>query len=84
MNYRISQVVYVGKSKNLSIRLRQIHRVENEFNDKDYWLRCYALFTDRQDTIEIEYIKKYTPIYNVQHNPNIQRKIIYLNGQTLY
>jgi len=81
-------VVYVGKSMNLSIRLKPWHKVEHIYSDiknniGDY-LRVKIMPTNNLHTKEIEYIKRLKPLFNVKHNPIIKRKIIYENGKTIY
>jgi excinuclease UvrABC nuclease subunit len=80
-----SQILYVGKSLDLSIRLKPWHKVERAVRQMGYvWPNCFIYLCSNQDELEIELIRKYQPKFNVQHNPNIQRKIIYTNAQTLY
>ena len=82
------KVVYIGKSIDLSVRLKPYHKVERTFiNSRRSLNRClYVKFfpTNYIDEKEIEYIKRLKPFYNICHNPNIKRKIVYLNGKTLY
>ena len=70
----ISQIVYVGKSCNLSVRLKPCHKIENRFDKKLGCLFCFILLTNDHDSIEIDYIKKFSPIYNIQHNAKISKK----------
>lgn len=82
------KVVYVGKSCDLSVRLKPWHKVEHvyrnqcrEFGDT---LLLKIMPTDDYHTKEIEYIKRFKPLFNVCHNPSIKRKITYENAETLY
>ena len=76
----ISEIVYVGKAKDFSTRLRPWHRIENLFDRQKGYLFCYILKTTNQDVLEIKYIKKYCPMFNIQHNPKITRIITYQYG----
>lgn len=78
---KVTEVVYVGKSKDLSVRLKPWHKIEHRFDNRFGNLFCYIKPTEDFHSIEKEYIKKYTPMFNIQHNPNITRKIIYNYGK---
>lgn len=80
----LSEVVYVGKSVNLSIRLKPWHPVENKFDNRFGSLFCYIKPCQNQDILEREYIIKFAPMFNIQHNPKITRKIIYQYGKKVY
>jgi excinuclease UvrABC nuclease subunit len=75
------KVVYVGKSQNLSIRLKPWHIVERKAKtDLGEFLVCKYFLTDDYHKKEVEYIKRFRPKYNIVCNPDIKRKIVYLNG----
>lgn len=82
------RVVYIGKSQDLSIRLKPWHKVEHIHSDMQHefgtYLTCKIMPTVNFHKKELEYIKRLTPFFNIQHNPIITRKIIYSNGQTIY
>jgi excinuclease UvrABC nuclease subunit len=78
------KVVYIGKLIDLSVRLKLSHKVEQIGAGEDSFFMVKIMITDDYNEKEIEYIKRFKPLYNVQHNPNITRKIVYENGQTLY
>lgn len=70
------RIIYIGKSVDLSARLRPWHRIEHLESSFPF---CYVLYTNDQDQVEIKLIKMFKPLYNVQHNPAISRTITY-NG----
>ena len=76
----LAEVIYVGKTKNFSVRLKPWHRIENLFDNSFGYLFCYIMETEKQDDLEIELIKRFSPAYNIQHNPKIKRKIVYEYG----
>lgn len=78
------KLVYIGQSQNLAQRLKIYHPLERRVQVEDCIFLCRYLITDEHIEKEKAYIKRFCPIYNVQHNPNIKRKIVYENGQTLY
>jgi excinuclease UvrABC nuclease subunit len=78
-----SEVVYVGKSIDLSVRLKPWHKVERIWDNKMGTLICFIQLTSDQDNLEKQYIAKYKPVFNVQHNPKIRRKIVYQFGTPL-
>lgn len=75
---RLSEIVYIGKSNDFSIRLKPWHKIERIFEDKTCHLLCYIKFTNDHHSLEIDLIKRYAPKYNVQHNPKIRRVITYV------
>lgn len=56
---------YVGKTTDISQRLKYPHSVEAKIYEV---LDAYVLFTQDIDRLEIEFIKRYRPILNKQHN----------------
>ena len=56
-----NEVVYVGQSKTPSIRIAA-HQVDKKFN------RVFLIPTNDLDKVELEYIKKLRPKYNIVHN----------------
>jgi len=82
------EVIYVGKSENLSIRLKPWHKIEHLFHERNKcfgdFLTTKIMLTDDFHKKEIEYITRLKPLFNIKHNPNIKRKIIYQNGETIY
>lgn len=72
------EIIYVGKSIDLSIRLKPGHSIERKYNIRNGLLMCYILLTRHFDQLEIELIKRYKPKFNVKHNPAIRRVILYI------
>lgn len=65
LRYERIQVVYVGMTKNMNSRLKWPHPAETKM---DCYLDCYAIKTDNPGPLEVEFIKRYRPFLNVQHN----------------
>lgn len=59
------RVVYVGKTGNISSRLKYPHPIENE---SDVFLSCYVMRTNQFNDLEIDFIKRYRPELNIHHN----------------
>jgi excinuclease UvrABC nuclease subunit len=78
---RKSEVVYVGKSQDLSIRLKPWHAIEHgwhdtvEFKEATLFLFCYYLITTDFHSEEVRYIKRFKPRFNVVHNSDFQREV---------
>src|SRR5690606_3388758 len=72
-------VVYVGKSQDLSVRLKPWHKIEHRWHDdnrrKFSSLFCYILLTDEFHEKEVQYIHRFRPRYNICHNRNYKRKV---------
>lgn len=75
-------IVYIGKSKNFANRLKLWHTVERKFDNEKGILFCYIKPSNEIDELEKFYITKFTPMFNIQHNPKISRKIIYEYSNT--
>jgi excinuclease UvrABC nuclease subunit len=84
----VRKVLYVGKSIDLSVRLKIGHKAEKVYYSKSEDLGGYLILkvmpTLEIDEKEIKYIKRLKPFFNICHNPNIKRKITYQNGETIY
>jgi len=65
-------------------KLKPWHKLERIHDPRTGHLLCYIQLTHNQNQEEKDYIKKFKPLYNVQHNPRIKRQIIYTNGQTIH
>jgi len=79
----ISEAVYVGKSTNISVRLKPWHVIERKFDRKFGDLFCYIKPCKDIDEKEKFYIRKFAPSFNIQHNPNITRKVVYQYGKPI-
>lgn len=71
-----SEIIYIGKSNNLSQRLAPYHKIDN-VETTNYIFRYY-LQSESIDELEKEMIKKYSPKYNIQHNRKVKRVYICL------
>lgn len=75
------EVVYVGKSENLSVRLRPWHAIEHGWHDTDefkkgtLFLFLYYLLTNDFHTEEVRYIKRFKPRFNIVHNSDFRRDV---------
>lgn len=65
LQYQKIQVVYVGKTRDPKNRLAHPHPAERRYGSS---LSCYAMQCDDIDTMEIDFIKRYKPLLNNQHN----------------
>ena len=59
------KVLYVGKTTNISSRLKYPHPIEVRTNET---LWAYVLITDDIDRLEVEFIRRYRPLLNKQYN----------------
>jgi len=63
--YGYCRIMYVGKSTNFSSRLKFPHTMETKWDQN---FMCFIQKTTNQDALEIEFIKRYRPELNRQHN----------------
>lgn len=61
-------VQYVGKSANFASRLKYPHPIEKHIEDSQGWVGVYIQKTTNQDELEIDFIRRYRPLLNIQHN----------------
>jgi excinuclease UvrABC nuclease subunit len=59
------RIMYIGKSSNFKSRLKYPHSIETKW---DQCFLCYIMRTLDYDSLEIEFIKRYRPELNKQHN----------------
>ena len=64
-DYRKITVVYVGKTINACSRLKYPHPAEHEYGS---YLSAYILESNEIDQLEVDFIKRYRPLLNIQHN----------------
>lgn len=59
------KVIYVGMTTNMNSRLKYPHPAERQYGT---YLNCFAMETDIPLELEKEFIKRYRPLLNIQHN----------------
>lgn len=75
------EIVYVGQSKNILLRLND-HRASNKVFDSWCIVENLGTYTTSKEVnrLEEKYIRKFIPKYNKIHNPKYQKKVLDKNN----
>lgn len=72
-------VVYVGEAKNLHSRLSS-HEIDKLLNENGIYSCCKIKYCDNRKEQESVLIRKIKPIFNMQHNKEFVRNVLFNHG----
>lgn len=64
-DYQKIEVMYVGMTTSVRSRLKYPHPIEKRYGSH---LSCYVMKTQEHSTLEVDFIKRYKPVFNKAHN----------------